>query len=72
VSNRAFIAALQVSLDGYIQGANAEIDWVDSWNDALGREPEEFTVTHGQANTSAILWALLWAGTCGAFRGRGV
>jgi dihydrofolate reductase len=33
---RLFIAALQVSLDGYLQGANGEIDWVDSWDDALG------------------------------------
>jgi dihydrofolate reductase len=24
-----------MSLDGYIQGANGEVDWVDSWNDAL-------------------------------------
>lgn len=33
---RLFIAALQVSLDGYLQGANGEVDWVDSWDDALG------------------------------------
>ncbi len=33
--SRDFIAALQISLDGNIQGANGEIDWVDSWNDAL-------------------------------------
>jgi dihydrofolate reductase len=33
---RLFIAALQVSLDGYLQGANGEVDWVDSWDDARG------------------------------------
>jgi dihydrofolate reductase len=33
---RAFIAALQVSLDGYVQGPEGEADWVDSWADALG------------------------------------
>ena len=33
--SRDFIAALQMSLDGNIQGANGEVDWVDSWNDAL-------------------------------------
>jgi dihydrofolate reductase len=33
---RLFVAALQVSLDGYLQGANGEVDWVDSWDDALG------------------------------------
>ena len=37
--NRPFIAALQVSLDGYLQGANSEVDWVDSWDDALGLVP---------------------------------
>ena len=37
--NRLFIAALQVSLDGYLQGADGEVDWVDSWDDALGLVP---------------------------------
>ena len=34
--HRTFIAALQVSLDGYVQGPDGEGDWVDSWADALG------------------------------------
>jgi len=29
-----------MSLDGYIQGANGEVDWVDSWNDALDLVPD--------------------------------
>jgi dihydrofolate reductase len=33
---RTFIAALQVSLDGYVEGAEGPGDWVDSWADALG------------------------------------
>jgi dihydrofolate reductase len=33
---RTFVAALQVSLDGYVQGPDGEGDWVDSWADALG------------------------------------
>lgn len=37
--SRLFIAALQVSLDGYLQGPNSEVDWVDSWPDALGLVP---------------------------------
>lgn len=37
--SRLFIAALQVSLDGYLQGANGEVDWVDSWDGALGLVP---------------------------------
>ena len=37
--SRLFIAALQVSLDGYLQGADGQVDWVDSWGDALGLVP---------------------------------
>jgi dihydrofolate reductase len=29
---KKIIAALNTSLDGYIEGANGEIDWVDSWD----------------------------------------
>ncbi|MBO0729811.1 MAG: dihydrofolate reductase family protein [Acidimicrobiaceae bacterium] len=36
---RDFVAAIQVSLDGYMQGANGEVDWVDSWSDALDLIP---------------------------------
>jgi dihydrofolate reductase len=38
--SRPFIASLQISLDGYIQGAHDEVDWVDSWNDALDLIPD--------------------------------
>jgi dihydrofolate reductase len=30
---RKIIAALQVSVDGLIEGPNEELDWVDSWED---------------------------------------
>jgi hypothetical protein len=30
---RKIIAALHVSVDGYIEGPNEELDWVDSWED---------------------------------------
>lgn len=30
---RKIIAALQTSLDGYIEGPNGEIDWIKSWED---------------------------------------
>jgi dihydrofolate reductase len=30
---RKIIAALQISLDGFIEGPNGELDWVDSWED---------------------------------------
>jgi hypothetical protein len=32
---RKIIAALQVSLDGFIEGPNQELDWVDSWEDSF-------------------------------------
>jgi dihydrofolate reductase len=38
--SRTAIAALQMSLDGYIQGAEGEVDWVDSWRDALDLIPD--------------------------------
>jgi hypothetical protein len=34
-TSRTMIAALQVSLDGFIQGPGGEKDWVDSWADAI-------------------------------------
>ena len=30
---RKIIAALQVSVDGFIEGRNGELDWVDTWED---------------------------------------
>jgi len=30
---RKIIAALQVSVDGFIKGRNGELDWVDTWED---------------------------------------
>ena len=34
-SSRPFIAAMQVTLDGYILGPDGQSDWVDSWADGL-------------------------------------
>lgn len=36
---RKIIAALQVSLDGFIEGTDAELDWVDSWGDCFDLAP---------------------------------
>jgi dihydrofolate reductase len=44
---RKMIAALQVSLDGFTQGADHEKDWVDSWADALGLIPDVDTFVIG-------------------------
>jgi dihydrofolate reductase len=30
---RKIIAAMQISVDGFIEGPNGEVDWVDTWED---------------------------------------
>jgi dihydrofolate reductase len=45
--SRTMIAALQVSLDGFIQGPNGEKDWVDSWADAIELIPDVDTFVLG-------------------------
>jgi dihydrofolate reductase len=37
---RKIIAALQISLDGYIEGPAGEIDWIRSWEDPFDLLPE--------------------------------
>jgi hypothetical protein len=36
---RKIIAALQVSLDGFIEGPNGELDWVETWEDLFDLLP---------------------------------
>ena len=36
---RKIIAALQVSLDGFIEGPNGELDWVETWEDLFDPLP---------------------------------
>lgn len=36
---RLCIAAFHMSLDGYMQGTDGAVDWVDSWSDALDLIP---------------------------------
>jgi dihydrofolate reductase len=50
---RKIIAALVVSLDGYIEGSQGEIDWIDSWED-----PSEIT----QQVDTCILGAGMYPG----------
>jgi dihydrofolate reductase len=47
MSTRNIVAAVQVSLDGYMQGVNGEVDWVDSWDGSLGLVPEADTAVLG-------------------------
>lgn len=44
---RTMIAALQVSLDGFVQGPNGEKDWADSWASALELIPDVDTFVLG-------------------------
>jgi dihydrofolate reductase len=37
---RALIAAFRVSLDGFVQGPNGEVDWVDAWDDTFDLMPQ--------------------------------
>jgi dihydrofolate reductase len=37
---RKIIAALVVSVDGFIEGPNGELDWVDSWEDPFDLLPQ--------------------------------
>jgi dihydrofolate reductase len=45
--SRTMIAALQVSLDGFIEGPNGEKDWADSWADAIALIPDVDTFVLG-------------------------
>jgi dihydrofolate reductase len=37
---RKIIAALRVSLDGFIEGPNGELDWIQAWDDSFDLEPQ--------------------------------
>jgi dihydrofolate reductase len=37
---RKIIAALRVSVDGFIEGRNGELDWVESWDDSFDLLPQ--------------------------------
>ena len=46
-TSRTMIAALQISLDGFMQGPHGEKDWVDSWADAIQLIPDVDTFVLG-------------------------
>ena len=56
---RPFIAAMQVTLDGYILGPEGESDWVDSWADGLALLPEvdAFVLGGGMFGDYEQFWA---------------
>jgi dihydrofolate reductase len=60
-SSRSFIAAMQVTLDGYILDADGNADWVDSWADGLGLLPEvdAFVLGGGMFPDYEQFWAAM-------------
>lgn len=46
-TSRKIIAALQVSLDGLIEGPNGEVDWIGSWQDSFDFLAEVDTLVLG-------------------------
>jgi len=60
-SSRPFIAAMQVTLDGYILGPDGEADWVDSWADGLDVLPEvdAFVLGGGMFPDYEQFWAAI-------------
>ena len=60
-SSRPFIAAMQVTLDGYILGPDGEADWVDSWADGLELLPEvdAFVLGGGMFPDYEQFWAAI-------------
>ena len=60
-SSRPFIAAMQVTLDGYILGPEGEADWVDSWADGLELLPpvDAFLLGGGMFPDYEQFWAAI-------------
>jgi dihydrofolate reductase len=60
-SSRPFIAAMQVTLDGYILGPEGEVDWVDSWADGLELLPpvDAFLLGGGMFPEYEQFWAAI-------------
>jgi dihydrofolate reductase len=59
--SRPFIAAMQITLDGYILGPDGEADWVDSWADGLGVLPpvDAFVLGGGMFPGYEQFWAAI-------------
>jgi dihydrofolate reductase len=59
--SRTLIAAMQVTLDGYILGPEGEVDWVDSWADGLELLPEvdAFVLGGGMFPDYEQFWAAI-------------
>jgi len=59
--SRPFIAAMQVTLDGYILGPDREAGWVDSWADGLELLPrvDAFVLGGGMFPGYEVFWGAI-------------
>jgi dihydrofolate reductase len=59
--SRPFIAAMQVTLDGFILGPDGQSDWVDSWADGLALLPpvDAFVLGGGMFPDYETFWAAI-------------
>ncbi len=59
--SRTFIAAMQVTLDGYSLGPDGTADWVDSWADGLELLPpvDAFVLGGGMFTDYEVFWGAL-------------
>ena len=59
--SRTFIAAMQVTLDGYSRDSDGHADWVDSWADGLGMLPrvDAFVLGAGMLPEYEVFWAAI-------------
>ena len=71
---RSVIAALQVSVDGFIEGPNGELDWVDTWEDPfdLSRQIDACVLGAGMYPGYEQYWRAILANPTGIlpFTGR--
>ena len=58
-ASRSFIAAMQVTLDGYSLGSDGRADWVRSWADGLRLLPrvDAFVLGGGMFSDYEVFWA---------------
>ena len=60
-ASRPFIAAMQVTLDGYSLGPDGNADWVDSWADGLELLPrvDAFVLGAGMFPGYEVFWTAI-------------
>lgn len=67
MASRTIIAALQISVDGFIEGPAGEKDWVDSWADSVQLVPDvdTFVLGAGMYPGYGEYWGAMYANPVG-------